>query len=134
VGETMKPVILFDGVCNLCDRSVQFILKRDPNGYFKFASLQSESGQKLLTKHGFNTDINSFVLVEDEKVFVKSSAALRVCLRLKGAWKMLSILRFIPPSIRDFFYDIVAKNRYKWFGKKESCMLPSPQWKNRFLD
>lgn len=130
----MEPVILFDGVCNLCDSSVQFILKRDPEGYFKFASLQSETGQKLLKKYGFSTDINSFVLIEDGKGFVKSSAALHVCMHLKGPWKMLFILRMIPPFIRDFFYDIVANNRYKLFGKKESCMLPSPKWKKRFLD
>jgi predicted DCC family thiol-disulfide oxidoreductase YuxK len=134
VGEMMEPVILFDGVCNLCNHSVQFILKRDPEGYYKFASLQGETGQKLLKQYGFSSELNSFVLIENDKVYVKSGAALHVCRNLIGAWKLLTILRIIPPFIRDFFYDIVANNRYKWFGKKESCMLPSAEWKKRFLD
>jgi predicted DCC family thiol-disulfide oxidoreductase YuxK len=133
-GETMKRIILFDGVCNLCNSSVQFILKRDPNGYYKFASLQGECGQRLLKKHGLNTNLNSFVLIEDEKVYVKSSAALRVCSKLIGAWKMLSIFQILPPFFRDLIYDVVATNRYKWFGKRDSCMLPLPEWKQRFLE
>ncbi|WP_251027087.1 MULTISPECIES: thiol-disulfide oxidoreductase DCC family protein [unclassified Bacillus (in: firmicutes)] len=127
-------IILFDGVCNLCNNSVKFIIKRDTSGYFKFASLQGETGQRLLKKHSLNYDLNSFVLIEMEKVYIKSSAALRVCSKLGGAWRILSIFRFLPPLFRDFLYDIVAKNRYKWFGKRESCILPLPKWKQRFLD
>lgn len=127
-------IILFDGVCNLCNNSVKFIIKRDTSGYFKFASLQGETGQRLLKKHSLNYDLNSFVLIEKEKVYIKSSAALRVCSKLGGAWRILSIFRFLPPLFRDFLYDIVAKNRYKWFGKEESCILPLPKWKQRFLD
>jgi predicted DCC family thiol-disulfide oxidoreductase YuxK len=127
-------IILFDGVCNLCNNSVKFIIKRDTSGYFKFASLQGETGQRLLKKHSLNYDLNSFVLIEKEKVYIKSSAALRVCSQLDGAWLLLSIFRFLPPLFRDFLYDIVAKNRYKWFGKEESCILPLPKWKQRFLD
>jgi predicted DCC family thiol-disulfide oxidoreductase YuxK len=127
-------IILFDGVCNLCSRSVQFIIKRDSLGHFKFASLQGEIGQSLLKKHGLNNDLTSFILIENEKVYLKSSAALRVSSKLDGAWGMLSILRILPPFLRDLLYDIVAKNRYKWFGKEESCMLPLPEWKERFLD
>lgn len=130
----MDQIILFDGVCNLCNSSVQFIIKRDTAGYFKFASLQSESGQTLLKKCGLNNNLNSFVLIENNKVYLKSSAALRVCSKLGTGWRILSIFRFLPPFIRDFLYDIVAKNRYKWFGKEESCMLPLPEWKERFLD
>lgn len=130
----MGGIILFDGVCNFCNSSVQFILKRDMEGYFQFASLQGEIGQKQLGKHGIKTDVNSFVLIENDHYFVKSSAALRVCNHLKGPWKMLVLFLIIPPFIRDFFYNIVATNRYKWFGKRESCMLPSPEWKERFLD
>ncbi|MCL6572356.1 MAG: thiol-disulfide oxidoreductase DCC family protein [Bacillus sp. (in: Bacteria)] len=130
----MKRIILFDGVCNLCNSSVQFILKRDPNGNYKFASLQGDCGQMLLKKHGLNTNLTSFVLIEDEKVYVKSSAALRVCSKLVGAWKMLSIFQILPPFFRDLIYDVVATNRYKWFGKRDSCMLPLPEWKQRFLD
>jgi predicted DCC family thiol-disulfide oxidoreductase YuxK len=127
-------IILFDGVCNLCNNSVKFIIKRDTSGYFKFASLQGETGQRLLKKHSLNYDLNSFVLIEKEKVYIKSSAALRVCSQLGGAWRIFSIFRFLPPLFRDFLYDIVAKNRYKWFGKEESCILPLPKWKQRFLD
>ncbi|MEY2193086.1 thiol-disulfide oxidoreductase DCC family protein [Neobacillus sp. BF23-41] len=130
----MDRIILFDGVCNLCNNSVKFIIKRDTSGYFKFASLQGETGQRLLKKHSLNYDLNSFVLIEKEKVYIKSSAALRVCSQLGGAWRILSIFRFLPPLFRDFLYDIVAKNRYKWFGKEESCILPLPKWKQRFLD
>jgi predicted DCC family thiol-disulfide oxidoreductase YuxK len=113
---------------------VQFIIKRDSLGHFKFASLQGEIGQSLLKKHGLNNDLTSFILIENEKVYLKSSAALRVSSKLDGAWGMLSILRILPPFLRDLLYDIVAKNRYKWFGKEESCMLPLPEWKERFLD
>jgi predicted DCC family thiol-disulfide oxidoreductase YuxK len=113
---------------------VKFIIKRDSEGQFKFASLQSETGQTLLRMHGLNKDLSSFVLLEDDKVYLKSSAALRVCRKLDSAWPILSLFRFLPPFIRDFLYDFVAKNRYKWFGKEESCLVPSPEWKQRFLD
>jgi predicted DCC family thiol-disulfide oxidoreductase YuxK len=130
----MVRIILFDGVCNLCNSSVQFILKRDPNGTFKFASLQGETGQALLKKYGLNTDSNSFVFIENDKIHLKSTAALRVCRKLTGAWRLLAAFLIIPGFIRDHFYGIIAKNRYRWFGKKDSCMLPKPEWKNRFLD
>jgi predicted DCC family thiol-disulfide oxidoreductase YuxK len=127
-------IILFDGICNLCNSSVQFILKRDADGKFKFAPLQGDKGQGLLKKHGLNTDMNSFVLIENGKIYTKSSAALRVCRHLNGAWKIGLVFFIIPRFIRDYLYDIVAKNRYKWFGRQESCMLPLPEWKNRFID
>ncbi|MGG3467125.1 thiol-disulfide oxidoreductase DCC family protein [Neobacillus pocheonensis] len=130
----MERIILFDGVCNLCNNSVHFILKRDASSSFKFASLQGVKGQLLLKEFGLSTDMNSFVLIENNQAYLKSTAALRVCMRLKGAWSILSAFLVIPRFIRDFVYDIIAKNRYKWFGQKESCMLPSPEWKSRFLD
>ena len=130
----MERIILFDGVCNLCNSSVQVIIKKDPAGKFKFASLQGDAGQKLLKKHGISTDINSFVLIENEKIYMKSNAALCVGKQLNGAWKLAPVFFIIPRIIRDYLYDIIAKNRYKWFGKKESCMLPSPAWKNKFLE
>lgn len=132
-GVTMERIILFDGECNFCDSSVQFILKRDPKGLFKFASLQSDIGKKLIRKHQVPTDIDSFVFIEDNKCYFKSSAALRVCKHLKGAWKFLYYLWLVPRPIRDLFYNIIAKNRYRWFGKKVSCMLPSPEERRRFL-
>ena len=129
----MKKVILFDGECKFCDQSVQFIIKRDPIGYFKFASLQSDIGKELLNKYNAPKDIDSFVLIEDNNCYFKSSAALRICKNLKGGWKILYVLLVVPKPIRDLFYGFIAKNRYKWFGKKESCMLPSPEERKRFL-
>ncbi|MBU8729177.1 thiol-disulfide oxidoreductase DCC family protein [Cytobacillus firmus] len=129
----MERIILFDGECNFCDQSVQFIIKRDPRGHFKFAALQSYSGKELLNKHNAPPDKDSFVLIEDNNCYYKSSAALRVCKNLEGAWKIPYVLLVIPKPIRDFFYGLIAKNRYKWFGKKESCMLPSPEERKRFL-
>jgi len=130
----MVRIILFDGVCNLCNNSVQFILKRDLEGKFKFASLQGNTGRALRNQYDIGPDLSSFILVENNKLYTKSTAALHVCKHLNGSWKMLQIFLFVPRSIRDTLYDIVAKNRYKWFGKNEHCMLPSPKWKNRFLD
>ena len=130
----MENIILFDGVCNLCNHSVQFIIKRDPKGHFKFASLQSEIGQKLVEQYGIPKGIESIIYIEKDKVYIKSSAALRISRKLNGYWRYLTILSILPSSFRDFFYDVIAKNRYKWFGKKESCLLPTIETKKRFLD
>lgn len=130
----MKGIILFDGVCNFCNQSVQFIIKRDPSGYFQFTPLQSDVGQRLLKRHNVPEHVDSIVLIDNGKPYVKSSAALRICKNLHGAWKILYIFLFTPRSIRDYFYDFFAKNRYKWFGKQDSCMLPSPEIRKRFLD
>jgi len=126
-------VILFDGECNFCDHSVQFIIKRDKKGLYNFASIQSDTGEEILRKYRVPDDIDSFILVDGHKCFYKSSAALRVCKNLKGAWKLLYCLLIVPKPLRDYFYCIVAKNRYKWFGKKDSCMLPSTDIRKRFL-
>jgi len=128
------PIILFDGVCNLCNQSVQFIIKRDPNGYFKFASLQSQTGQQLLNRFGLDNNLKTIVLIENEKIYMKSTAVLRIVGRLRGFWPILGVFRIIPPFLRDIVYQIVAKNRYRWFGKQDSCMLPFPGVKNRFLE
>ncbi|MCU7667382.1 thiol-disulfide oxidoreductase DCC family protein [Bacillus thuringiensis] len=129
----MEKIILFDGECNVCDRSVQFIIKRDPIGLFKFASMQSDIGKELLNKYNAPNDLSSLVLIENNNCYLKSSAALRVSKNLKGAWKLLYFLLVVPKPLRDYFYSIIAKNRYKWFGKKDSCMLPSPEIRKRFL-
>lgn len=129
----MHPVILFDGECNFCDSSVQFIIKNDPQGLFHFASLQSDTGQELLNKHNVPSDIDSMILIEGDKVYYKSAAALRICRHLRGAWKLLYTFIIVPRPIRNAAYDFIAKNRYKWFGKKESCMLPSPSVRARFI-
>jgi predicted DCC family thiol-disulfide oxidoreductase YuxK len=132
--EDNKSLLLFDGVCNLCNSSVQFILLRDKKDRFRFASLQSDYGQNLLREHNLPTQsFNSLVLVENGKIYKKSTAALRIARKLKGLWPLLFAFIIIPPFIRNFVYDIIAKNRYRWFGKKEECMLPRPEWKQKFL-
>jgi predicted DCC family thiol-disulfide oxidoreductase YuxK len=134
MGENMGAIILFDGVCNFCNSSVQFIIKRDPTGYFKFASLQSETGQQLLKKYGVSKEIDSLIVIEKQSVYIKSSAALQISRKLTGFWGLFSILRVFPPLFRDYLYDLVAKNRYNWFGNSDSCMLPTAEMKKRFLD
>ena len=129
----MDKIIFFDGECNVCDKSVQFIIKRDPKGYFKFASIQSDIGKKILKQFKVPTNINSFIFIDNEKCYYKSSAALRISKNLNGLWKLLYFLLVVPRPIRDFFYGILANNRYKWFGKKDICILPSPEIRKRFL-
>ncbi|MYL33582.1 DUF393 domain-containing protein [Pontibacillus yanchengensis] len=130
----VNKIILFDGECNFCDVSVQFILKRDKQEQFTFASLQGEHGQKLLKQHGISSSVDSFVLVDDKQIHFQSTAALKVCKELAGAWKLLYVFIVIPKPIRDKVYNFVANNRYKWFGKKNQCALPSPETRKRFLD
>lgn len=129
-----QPIILFDGVCNLCNNSVQQIIKRDPKGKFLFASLQSEVGQTLLKK--FNrptTDLATIVLVEGNRHYIKSTAALRIARHLKGLWPLLYGFIIIPGFIRHGLYNYVAKNRYHWYGKQDQCMMPNPKLKARFI-
>ena len=128
-------IILFDGVCNLCNRSVQFIIKRDKLKKFRFASLQGKTGQAILEQFNLSKDAyNSFILVDKEKVYTRSAAALEVFKRLGGAWKLLYALVIVPKFIRDGLYNWIARNRYKWYGKKEECMVPTPELKNRFME
>lgn len=130
-----SPILLFDGHCNLCNNSIQFVLRHEKKAIIQFASLQSEIGTRLLQQHAINTkEIDSLVLIDNETVFVKSAAALRLTKHLKGLYPALIILLVVPAFIRDVVYDYVARNRYKWFGKTDSCMVPSPKFKNRFLD
>lgn len=130
-----KKIILFDGVCNLCNHSVQFIIKRDRQKQFHFASLQGKTGQQLLEQFHLPADnLNSFILIENGTLYRKSSAALRVSRKLGGAWPLLYGFIIVPAFIRDGVYTLIARNRYKWFGKKESCMIPAPGLKERFLD
>jgi predicted DCC family thiol-disulfide oxidoreductase YuxK len=132
--ENDKSLILFDGVCNLCDSSVQFILLRDKKDRFRFASLQSDYGQNILKQHNLPTEkFNSLALIENGKLYQRSTGALRIARRLKGAWPMLFAFIIVPPFIRNFVYDFIARNRYRWFGKKESCMMPRPEWKQKFF-
>jgi len=129
-----KEVLLFDGVCNLCNSSVNFIIDHDPKGHFKFAALQSEFGQEKLHELGLNTeDFDSLVLLSGNKVYRKSSAALRIARRLNGLYPLLYAFMIIPPFIRHWGYDIIAKNRYKWWGKRDSCRMPTPELQSRFV-
>ena len=130
-----SSIILFDGVCNLCNSSVQFVIKHDKDKKFMFASLQSTAGQLLLKQFDLPLqDFNSFILIENEKIFLKSTAALMVAKQLKGAVKLLYGFIVVPPFIRNGAYNFIAKNRYIWFGKKDSCILPTPELKARFLN
>jgi predicted DCC family thiol-disulfide oxidoreductase YuxK len=131
----LKKIVLFDGVCNLCSGSVQFILKRDKKNQFLFGSLQGNYGQEMLRKYQLPAnEFNSFMLIEGEKLYTKSSGALRMLKHLGGAWALLYVLIIVPKFIRDAVYNLVARNRYRWFGKKNECWLPRPEWKARFLD
>lgn len=132
---TSHAILLFDGVCNLCDGFVQFVIKRDPSGYFRFTSLQSEVGQEILKKHQMPADkITTVVLIEKGKVYTHSDVGLRVARHLGGFWPVFYALTIVPRFIRDAVYNWIARNRYRWFGKKEACMLPTPELKKRFLD
>jgi predicted DCC family thiol-disulfide oxidoreductase YuxK len=127
-------IVLFDGVCNLCNGSVQFIIKHDKKGYFRFAALQSDTGQKLLQQAGLPKDyLATFVYIENGKYSTQSTAALKVAKHLSGLWPLLYGLIIIPAPIRNFFYKLVANNRYRWFGKQESCMIPTPELREKFI-
>jgi len=129
------PVILFDGVCNLCSGAVQFVIKRDRKNIFKFASLQSVVGQAILKKFNLPANtFNSFILYDAGKIYTRSTGALLVAKQLSGGWPILSVFIVIPSFIRNAFYDLIAQNRYKWFGRKEACWLPSPVLHDKFLD
>lgn len=138
-----KPIILFDGVCNFCNGLVNFIIRQDKKNIFLFAPLQSERGKKLLDQYGIDWKNNdSFVLIENtgpndsvrqDKAYEKSNAALRIAAKLPWYWKWSQIFWILPKPIRDGIYNIIAKNRYKWFGKKEKCMIPTEQVRGKFL-
>lgn len=131
---TDRAVVLFDGICNFCSSSVLFIIKRDPEGYFRFAALQTETGSMLMKKYNITSvKMDSIILIENNKVYYRSSAALRIASKLKGGWKLFYAFIIIPPFIRNFFYDIVARNRYRWFGKRDYCFIPEPNMKERYI-
>lgn len=129
-----QHIILFDGVCNLCNGAVQYLIRRDPRAIFKFASLQSETGQQLLMKSGLPTDeLKSFVYIHNDHFYTRSTAALKVARLLKGPIQLLHACIIIPEFIRNFVYDVIAGNRYRWFGRREACMLPAPGLQQRFI-
>ncbi len=128
------PVLLFDGVCNLCNASVQWVLQHDRRGQFRFAALQSETGQDLLREFGLSAEsFDTVVLVAGGRVFTRSDAALETARRMGRPWSLLYALHWVPRPLRNAVYDWVARHRYRWFGRQETCWLPRPEWKGRFL-
>ncbi len=128
-------IILFDGVCNLCNGAVQFVIKRDNKNQFLFASLQSQEGIEILREYNLPSNkMNSFFLVDNGTVYDKSTAALRVLKKLKGLWRIFYIFIIVPKFIRDGVYNWIAKHRYQWFGRKDECMIPTPELKAKFLN
>jgi predicted DCC family thiol-disulfide oxidoreductase YuxK len=129
----MSSIVLFDGVCNFCSDAVNFIIDRDPENKFKFAPLQSEIGQELRAKYNIDESIDSIVLIEDDQAFTHSTAALRIAKGLSGVWSGAYMFMIIPRPLRDLYYELFAKYRYRLFGKKEACMIPTPEVRARFL-
>ena len=130
-----QPIILFDGVCNFCNGMVNFVIKRDKSASLKFSTLQSGTGQNLLTAKNFQgPDLRSFVFIEKGELYTRSTAALKVCKYMNGLWPLMYGFIIVPKFIRDGIYNWIAKNRYRWFGKKEVCMVPTPELQSRFLN
>lgn len=128
------PILLFDGVCNLCDGFVRFVIARDPAGIFRFSPLQSPKARELLKNLGLPEEyLTTMVLIEDGRAYTRSDAALRVGRRLGGVWKLTGPLAWIPRPARDLIYSLIASRRYRWFGKKAACLVPTPEIKSRFL-
>ncbi len=135
MSEVQKAIVLFDGVCNFCNDSVNFIIKRDSKRYFKFAPLQSEVGKKLLKEFDIDaTETDSIVLIENNQAFTYSTGALKIARCLDGFWSGFHVLIIVPKLLRDFCYKQFAKRRYRFFGKQDTCMIPTPDVKERFLD
>lgn len=130
-----KKIILFDGVCNLCDKSVQLIIKNDKKDIFRFVALQSELGEQIIKHIGLDSSkTDSIVLYEPGSAYYyKSQAAFKIAKDLSGVYRMLCLFQFLPVTLTDFIYDYIAKNRYKWYGKKDQCMIPTKETLNKFL-
>jgi len=129
------PIVLFDGVCHVCNFSVNFIIDHDPRQRFRFAPLQSPLGQALLERFGLlHAGVDSVILVEEPRCYIKSTAALRIARHLSGLWPLLSLLIMVPTLLRDGVYEWFARNRYRWFGRLDSCRMPTPELRQRFLD
>jgi predicted DCC family thiol-disulfide oxidoreductase YuxK len=127
-------IVIFDGVCNLCESTVIFIIRRDKLGKYKFASAQSDAGKKLQFQYGLNAlELGTMILIKDGLAYTKSDAVIGIAEHLDGCWKLLVLFKIIPKKIRDWAYTRVSKNRYQWFGKKRACMMPSKDIKARFL-
>lgn len=131
---SIKATILFDGVCNLCNASVRFIINRDARQRFQFAALQSSIGQQLLAEHNVAPNsLDSVLLIEEQQIYRESTAALRIAKQLDGLWPLLGVLLWIPSGLRDWGYRFIGKRRYQLFGKRQHCMIPSDKLRQRFL-
>lgn len=129
-----QPVILFDGICNFCNNTVKFVIKRNKKANICFATLQSDAGQKLLQQYALPLDdTKSFIFIENDRVYRQSTASLKVCRYLSGLWPLCYAFIIVPKFIRDGIYNWIARNRYKWFGVRKECMIPTPELKTRFL-
>ena len=132
---TQKKIVLFDGVCNLCNAGVQLLIKHDQKNQFLFASLQGKKGQECLKQFNLPQDsFNSFLLMEDDKFYDRSTGLLRIMKHLGGGWQLAYVFIIVPKFIRDGIYNFIASRRYQWFGKKEVCWVPTPELKEKFLD
>lgn len=135
IEDSELQLVVFDGVCNFCNSWVEFVHQRDSNKQFFFAPLQSDLGNEIINKYKIDsTKIDSIMYLKGKKLHLKSSAALRILKDLGGIWALLFVFIIVPPFIRNFVYDVIAKNRYKWFGKKDQCMIPEDHLRNQFLD
>jgi len=131
-----EKIILFDGICNLCNSAIQFVIKRDKKNLYKFATLQSDTAKALLQERGIDTSkIDSIILIDPNTAYyTKSSAALEIGKTFGGGWRLIGVFEWVPGPVRDWVYDLIAKNRYRWFGKQNECMVPTPELKAKFLD
>lgn len=130
-----QPTIIFDGICNFCNSSVNFIIARDPEGKFSFAPMQGESAKALIKQYGIDSpDLDTFLLIKNGKLYQRTDAALEITKDLKGHWRCLRVFLVVPAPVRDIFYRLLAKNRYRLFGKREVCMVPTSEIRQRFLD
>jgi predicted DCC family thiol-disulfide oxidoreductase YuxK len=131
--DSLERIVLFDGVCNLCSSSVQFIIARNSKKNIKFAALQSDFGQAQLTKYQLSSEVRTIVLIKGEQIFTRSAAVLEICKELNGLYPLLVFLKIIPRPLCDWIYNFVARRRYRWFGKKDQCWLPTPDLQSRFI-
>ena len=130
-----RHIVIFDGVCNFCNGAVNFIIRRDPNGVFAFTPMQSEIGKELINKHGAElVGEDTFLLIKNGQCYERTDAAFEITRDLAGLWHMFRILRVLPRSFRDYFYKLFARNRYKLFGRREQCMIPTPDVRKRFIE
>jgi predicted DCC family thiol-disulfide oxidoreductase YuxK len=136
--ERAPTIILFDGVCNLCSRTVSFLVRRDRASRFRFASLQSDAARRICQQHGLPAptarDPDSIIVISDGRVLERSDAALAIAARLPFPWPVLGLFRILPRRLRDWIYLLVARNRYRWFGRSDGCMIPNPELRSRFID